>query len=314
MGGHSPAVCLRQSGCPAAWPPVPLAQKNVRRQPCSSCRHYRCFFAGLSRPLHAQESNEAKPAAAGTDAVARASKTHLAYIITGNDETDRISRTGLESLTRFITQRTTINLGGIIGLDSEKDELAFYPLIYWPLDPDSPMPSPQAIERIDAYMHHGGTILFDTRDQMTAGLRLDNEASPAAQRLRDILAGLDIPPLEPAPPEHVIARSFFIMPDFPGHYRGSPLWIASTPEAQDNRPIRAGDGVSPILITANDLAGAWAHDSKGNWLFSLVPDDNMQRIWAFRGGLNIVVYMLTGSYKADQVHAPELLKHLDGKR
>jgi len=273
------------------------------------------FLSGMfSQPIHAQESkntNRSIPVSDETDAAVRAGKTHLAYVITRNDEIDKISKAGLESLSQFITQRTTINSGEVISLDLEKDELAFYPLIYWPIDPDSSMPSPQAIERIDTYMHQGGTILFDTRDQITANLRLDNKASPATQYLRKILSGLNIPPLEPAPPEHVIARSFFIMPDFPGRYRDSALWIASTPEADnDNRPIRAGDGVSPILITANDLAGAWAHDGKGNWLFPLVPDDNMQRVWAFRGGLNIVMYMLSGNYKADQIHAPELLKRL----
>lgn len=267
------------------------------------------FAASQPAPLHARE-NTGQSGPAATDAVARAGKTHLAYIITGNDAVDTISKAGLESLTQFIAQRTTIDPGAVIGLDADKDELAFYPLIYWPVDPGSPMPSPRAIEKIDAYMQQGGTALFDTRDQMTANLRLDNETSPAAQRLRDILAGLNIPPLEPAPAEHVIARSFYIMPDFPGRYRGSPLWIASTPDAHDNRMIRAGDGVSSILITANDLAGAWAHDSRGGWLFPLVPDNGMQRIWAFRGGLNIIMYMLTGNYKADQVHAPELLKRL----
>lgn len=271
------------------------------------------FFFSLFHPPHAEAgpgSGSYRQIAATADLTARASQTHLAYIITGNREIDKISKAGLESLTQFITQRTTINPGEVIGLDPEKDVLAFYPLIYWPIDPDSTVPSSRAIEQIDAYMRQGGTVLFDTRDQITANLNLDNAVSPATQRLRDILSGLDIPPLEPAPAEHVIARSFFIMPDFPGRYRGSALWIASTSDADDNRPIRAGDGVSSILITANDFAGAWAHDGNGKWLFPLVPDDTMQRIWAFRGGLNIVMYMLSGNYKADQVHAPELLRRL----
>ncbi len=32
--------------------------------------------------------------------------------------------------------------------------------------------------------------------------------------------------------------------------------------------------------------------------------------FAFRAGLNIVMYVLTGSYKADQVHVPALLERL----
>lgn len=250
------------------------------------------------------------PAPAQDKPAQLAGQTHLAYIITGNHQTDETSKTGLEALANFIEQRTTINPGTVIGLNPEKDELAFYPLLYWPMEPDSPMPSPQAIERISAYMQHGGTVLFDTRDQLNEGLQLDDSASPPTQRLRAILAGLDIPPLEPAPQDHVIARSFFLMPDFPGRYRGSPLWIAATTQKQENRLTRSGDGVSPILITANDFAGAWAHDGRGGWRFRTVPDENMQRVQAFRGGLNIVMYMLSGNYKADQVHAPELLKRL----
>jgi len=272
-------------------------------------------LAAQEQISHAEESKNAPPpentmTAQESTAPSLAGKTHLAYVITHDAEIDKISKAGLESLTQFISQRTTISPGDVIGVDPEQDELAFYPLLYWPIDAASPKPSGKALERIDAYMRYGGTILFDTRDQMTAHLRLDNGPSPATQYLREILAGLNIPPLEPAPPEHVIARSFYIVPDFPGRYRGSPLWIASASRTGDNRPILAGDGVSPILITANDMAGAWAHDGAGNWLFPVVPDDNRQRVWAFRCGLNIVMYMLSGNYKADQVHAPELLKRL----
>ena len=89
------------------------------------------------------------------------------------------------------------------------------------------------------------------------------------------------------------------------------MWILSSAlGGNDKRPIHAGDGVSSILITANDFAGAWAHDGKGSWKYPLVPDDDMQRVWAFRGGLNIVMYILTGNYKADQVHVPALLERL----
>lgn len=241
---------------------------------------------------------------------AMAGKTHLAYVITGDVEVDRTSKYGLQTLSSFIERRTTIEPGEVIGLDIEKDELAFYPLIYWPITTNTSMPSQLAISRIDAYMRQGGTVLFDTRDQMTAGMNLDGGTTPEGGRLKEILGGLNIPPLEPAPQNHVIARSFYIMPDFPGRYRGSPLWVVASHNDDENRPISTGDGVSPILITANDLAGAWASNDDRGWIYATVPDDSMQRVWAFRGGLNIVMYMLSGNYKADQVHVPELLQRL----
>ena len=35
-----------------------------------------------------------------------------------------------------------------------------------------------------------------------------------------------------------------------------------------------------------------------------------QREMAFRFGVNLVMYVLTGSYKSDQVHVPALLERL----
>lgn len=257
-----------------------------------------------SMPAYAQMSDQ--------DMVNAAGATHLAYIITGDADIDDTSKSGLETLSLFIRLRTTITPGAVSGLNLEEDELSFYPLIYWPLSANSPVPSQKAIEKINTYMHNGGTVLFDTRDQLSAGLDVENGGSAATKRLRAILSGLDIPPLEAAPADHVVARSYFIMPDFPGRYRGSPLWIEALQQnsAQQNQAARSGDGISAILITANDFAGAWASNGQQGWKYLLVPGTGAQRLWALRGGLNIVMYVLTGNYKADQVHAPEILKRL----
>ena len=42
----------------------------------------------------------------------------------------------------------------------------------------------------------------------------------------------------------------------------------------------------------------------------MVPGGERQREMAFRTGVNIVMYALTGNYKADQVHVPALLERL----
>ncbi|MEK1868614.1 MAG: DUF4159 domain-containing protein, partial [Ensifer adhaerens] len=81
-------------------------------------------------------------------------------------------------------------------------------------------------------------------------------------------------------------------------------------EDRSNRPVRGGDGVTPIMITGNDFAGAWAVDVNGAPLLPTVPPDEMQREYAYRAGVNIMMYMLTGNYKADQVHVPDLLQRL----
>jgi hypothetical protein len=256
-----------------------------------------------------------QPAQAQDDAAAlRATlQTRLAYVITGNDEVDRISRAGLQGLTLFLAQRTALEAGDPIGVDPGKDELAFFPLIYWPMVPGTTRPSREALEHIDAYMKNGGTVLFDTRDAIE-GAPGSGSVSPNTQALRTILSSLDIPELEAVPRDHVLTKTFYLLKEFPGRYAGGQLWVeASSPEPDDEtqeRPARTGDGVSSIVISSNDLAGAWALRADGQAMMPMVGSEPRQREFAFRAGVNIVMYTLTGNYKADQVHVPALLERL----
>ena len=240
------------------------------------------------------------------------SQTHLAYVVTGDPKVDDVSKAGLAGLSAVLANRTALEPGDPMGVDPERDELSFFPLIYWPIAADTPIPSSAAMAKIDAYMREGGSVLFDTRDQLERSTTVDSfTGTPAAERLKEMLANLDIPPLEPVPADHVLTKAFYLLNDFPGRYAGGPLWVEAT-DAQDraDRPAQAGDGVSTILITENDFAGAWAQDAGGGFLFPTVPADPLQREMAFRTGVNIVMYTLTGNYKADQVHVPALLERL----
>ncbi|HET7715099.1 MAG TPA: DUF4159 domain-containing protein [Bauldia sp.] len=240
-------------------------------------------------------------------------KTHLAYVLTGNDELDETSRAGLYGLSQVLAERTALEPGEPIGVDPARDELAFFPFLYWPIDPDSPLPSSATMARVDAYMRQGGSVLFDTRDQLERSTGINSFAgTPAVERLREMLSSLDIPPLEPVPADHVLTKAFYLLTEFPGRYAGGPLWVEATQtgEEREDRPARAGDGVSSILITENDFASAWAMDENGTLLYPTVPAEPLQREMAFRSGVNIVMYTLTGNYKADQVHVPALLERL----
>jgi len=269
------------------------------------------LIAGLSLPLllapGAARADDAQPGDA--ELLASLDRTRLAYVITGDDEADRTSEAGLDSLSRYLSSRTALEPGSPIGVDIETDQLALYPLIYWPMSEDADMASPAAISRVDAYMKSGGTVLFDTRDRI---VDLGGGSSALTLRLQQILASLDIPPLEPVPADHVLTKSFFLLDNFPGRYSDGPLWVEATPASDDplERPARTGDGVSSILITGNDMAAAWALDERGFPMFSTIPADPWQREYAYRAGVNIVMYMLTGNYKADQVHIPALLERL----
>lgn len=237
--------------------------------------------------------------------------SRLAYVKTGVDEVDRVSQAGLAGLTRYIAARTALEPGEPIGLDMSQDELSFYPLIYWPISVEAELPDAVTMSRVDAFMKQGGSILFDTRDQVSGPLG-GTSGSPEARRLQLILSGLDIPPLEPVPPDHVLTKAFYLLGNFPGRYAGGDLWVEAIGEndSASERPARAGDGVSSILITSNDMAGAWAVDSSLRPMFQTIPPDPLQREMSYRSGVNLVMYAMTGNYKADQVHIPALLERL----
>ncbi|WP_078707327.1 DUF4159 domain-containing protein [Consotaella salsifontis] len=267
----------------------------------------------MASPVNAQQMNDSAPQAGRLDvdqAIEATRTTHLAYVETGEDAVDEISRAGLEGLTRYIAAKTSLEPGHPIGVDIAADELAFYPLLYWPIEASAPMPDAAAISRVDAYMKNGGTVLFDIHDDALTDL--SGAVSPAQKRLRNILADLDIPPLEPVPPDHVLTKSFYMMERFPGRHSGSELWVealAADPEGAA-RPARGGDGVSSLMITSNDFASAWAIDDSGQFLYPTDNADPRERELAYRAGVNIMMYVLTGNYKADQVHLPALLERL----
>jgi hypothetical protein len=213
----------------------------------------------------------------------------------------------------FLAQRTALEAGDPVGIEPGKDELAFFPLIYWPMAPGAARPSREALEQIDAYMKNGGTVLFDTRDALDAAPG-GGTPSPGTAALRTILQSLDIPELEAVPRDHVLTKTFYLLKDFPGRFSTGQLWVESSVSDQDDdmreRPARTGDGVSSIIISSNDLAGAWALRPDGQAMLPMVTAEPRQREFAFRAGVNIVMYTLTGNYKADQVHVPALLERL----
>ena len=237
--------------------------------------------------------------------------TRLAYVISGDAKVDEVSRQGLASLSTTLAARTSLNPGDPVGLDPGKDELAFYPLLYWPIVASNPQPSREAIGKIAAYMRQGGTIVFDTRDALS--VHPSGEPSPEQAWLRRLLDGVDVPELEPVPRDHVVTKTFYLLDSFVGRYASGQTWIEALPPAigdAANRPARAGDSVSPIILTSNDLAGGWAGDEYGEAIYPLVPGDSRQHEMALRGGINLVMYTLTGNYKADQVHVRDLLERL----
>jgi hypothetical protein len=238
--------------------------------------------------------------------------TRLAYVMTGDASVDEASKLGLTALTRVLGSRTSAELAEPIALDPARDELAFYPLIYWPIVAGLPEPKPEARTRIAAFMKNGGTMVFDTRDALTA--RPDGPPTAEALWLRALLEGVDVPELEPVPQDHVLTKTFYLLDRIVGRTAIGQTWIEALPPPDPNdrvqRPARAGDSVSPIIIASDDLAAAWAEDADRRPLYPLIPGGARQRELALRSGVNLVMYTLTGNYKADQVHAKDILERL----
>jgi hypothetical protein len=240
-----------------------------------------------------------------------ATDTRLAYVVTGLGDVDDMSKAGLVGLGNQLKLRTSYEPQEPMGVDVTKDNLSFFPLLYWPMDPREKDLTPEALSKISDYMRNGGTILFDTRD-LTLGAT-QGPSSPGQQTLRRLLTKLDVPPLEPVPGDHVLTKAFYILQDFPGRWDGGKVWVEALPPADPNAgptPARGGDGVSPVIIGGNDWAAAWAVRADGSSIADVVPGGERQRELAYRFGVNLVMYAFTGNYKADQIHVPALLQRL----
>ncbi len=233
----------------------------------------------------------------------------FAWIVTGDPALDEVSRKGLIGLSKAVAARTSFEPAEPVGLDPATDDLSLHALIYWPISPATQPLPPAVMARVGAFMKSGGTVLFDTRDADEALL---GRTTPSGRALRRLLEGLDPPPLEAVGTEHVLSRTFYLLRSFPGRSDAGRLWAEAAPETKGDEGeavARAGDGVSPLLVTGNDLAGAWAIDDDGEAL-PMTSTASDARETALRVGINIAMYVLTGNYKADQVHVPLILKRL----
>ncbi len=242
-----------------------------------------------------------------------ASKVSLGYIVTGDTRVDSIARAGLKGLSDVLLNRTSVEPGEPVSVDLEINELSVFPLLYWPVTPLQALPSDAAFERLNRFLRGGGMILFDTLD---ADIASYGQASPNRRMLRELTLPLDVPPLEPLPVDHVLTRTFYLLQDFPGRHAGNEIWVEAAPadaEKIEGMPFRnLNDNVTPVLIGGNDWASAWAVDDAGNEMFQVGRGlaGERQRELARRFGVNLVMHVLTGNYKSDQVHVPALLDRL----
>lgn len=250
-----------------------------------------CMILVTGQSAHAQDEDKAY-----RDAL----NLHLAYVITGNDRIDRMSKAGLDGLMAELNRRTTIEPVGVRGVDIESDQLDFYPFLYWPIQRNIEPLSDKASLALNTYMASGGTLVMDTQDQDGQKL-LGGQGHPG---LATISTSLDIPRLGPPPSDHVITKSFYLIQVYPGRWADGKVWV----EADQRGSAR--DGVSSVIVGSNDWSAAWAIDNEGRALNVIENDIPKQREIAYRFGINLAMYTLAGNYKADQVHAATLIKRM----
>ncbi|RBI85685.1 LytTR family transcriptional regulator [Rhodosalinus halophilus] len=267
------------------------------------------LLAALMAMPHAGAAQQSEDAFA----LAATQEVALAHVVTGDAELDEMAHAGLRGLSETLFFRTSVEPSEPFAVDLETDELAFFPLLYWPVTPDQPTPSAEAYAKLNEYLRSGGMILFDTRD---ADVARYGASSPNGRKLQELARPLDIPPLEPVPEDHVLTRTFYLLQDFPGRHASRDVWVeAAPPDAEriEGMPFRnLNDNVTPVVIGGNDWAAAWAMDERGNPLYPVGRGytGERQRELAYRFGVNLVMHVLTGNYKSDQVHVPALLDRL----
>jgi len=144
------------------------------------------------------------------------------------------------------------------------------------------------------YVEHGGFLFFDD----ASGIPDSGFFQGAQDLVRRIIPGRE---LRPVPSDHTVFQSFYLIPRVAGRRIVKPFLYGL--EMED---------LTPVLLTVNDLGGAWDGDASG-YTHACVPGGEHQREMAFRMGINVVMYALSGNYKKDQVHIPFILKRRKGK-
>lgn len=248
-------------------------------------------FTAVAAPAAAQDAAISVPATspvADQQAMQYASALHFGYITGPSPVMNDEVRMGMEALTMILRERTSVQPAGVVAIDIERDDIAFFPFIYFPVEHDTPPLSPQAQRKLQNYLDNGGFVMIDTRDY-----------GAVVQQPRDlarVLGAVNIRALVPVPEDHVLTRSFYLVNGMPGTVPDGAVWIE-----QPGAP--GSESVTSVIIGGRNWAGAWAATT--------LPHNARQREDALRAGVNIVMHALTGNYKQDQTHIDAVLERME---
>lgn len=166
-----------------------------------------------------------------------------------------------------------------------------HPFLLWVGDGDFPPLTASERTHLARFVASGGFLVIDNAGEGTAHAAFDRRVRA---ELAAVLPGVA---LVQVPETHVVFRSF---------YRQAAVF-----GRRARRSFLEGAFVEDrlaVVLSHNDLAGAWSRDGFGAWQFEALPGGPAQREGAIRLGINLVMYALLLDYKDEQAHVETLLR------
>ncbi len=199
--------------------------------------------------------------------------------VRGAAEADALA--GLQNLTQALKMRTAITVGEPMLVSLSDRNLGLCTLLYWPMADSTPALDISTAQRLQRYMAQGGVLMIDS-----------GWSPNGRDSLRRVLGALPLPRLEPFAAAHVLAKSFYLLERAPGGFEFASIWLEGSTQGTDGRTTQ-------VILAGQRWAAQWRQ-----------AEAPLLQERALRLGVNIVVYALTGTYKADQVHAAGLLERM----
>ncbi|OGR82331.1 MAG: hypothetical protein A3J74_04095, partial [Elusimicrobia bacterium RIFCSPHIGHO2_02_FULL_57_9] len=175
-----------------------------------------------------------------------------------------------------------------------KDQNIFFsPLVVLAGRSQPPALDEEELSRLRQYLLAGGLLWIEDVSGAST-------SSFDAWVRRTLAQALPESPLTLLGPDHVIFKTFFLLRAVGGCATGA-----------GHLEGVSWAGRTAVIYSRNDLLGVWPKDALGKPLYPCSSaGGETQRVNGRKLAINIMMYALTGNYKADAVHQPYLLQKM----
>ena len=212
------------------------------------------------------------------------------------DKSEPLTRkTSLRRILQEVEKRTSIKVNAENNRVLLGKDIFDYPMLFLSGSGDFDPWSDEQIDLLRTWLQGGGVLVVDSSEGLDDG--------PFLRAARRELARI-YPDKKPQkiPKNHVIYKSFYLIKSNPRGRLAPEVGMQGYFE-QDR---------VPVILSSFDMMGAWSRDGFGQWEYE-VEGGEIQREYAIRLGVNLVMYALCVNYKEDQVHIPFILKRRNWK-